>query len=80
MKFIRPGSEANETKFSKLLRGWGWGGGGGELFYFRGNNKPNLVWTKSSLSFNQIFYKCIHFLESENSSYTCKLHLPNLLN
>ena len=26
--FIRPGSEANETKFSKLLRGWG---GGGEL-------------------------------------------------
>ena len=28
--FIRPGSEANETKFSKLLRGWG-GGGEGEL-------------------------------------------------
>ena len=27
--FIRPGSEANETKFSKLLRGWGGGGGGG---------------------------------------------------
>ena len=36
--------------------------------------------TKSSLSFNQIFYKCIHFLASENSSYTCKLRLPNLLN
>ena len=30
MMFIRPGSEANETKFSKLLRGWGGGGGGGE--------------------------------------------------
>ena len=84
MKFIRPGSEANETKFSKLLRGWGagggGGGGGGELVDFRGKKTANLVWTKSSLSFNQIFYKCIHFLESENSSYTCKLHLPNLLN
>ena len=79
MKFIRPGSEANETKFSKLLRGWG-AGGGGELVDFRGKKTANLVWTKSSLSFNQIFYKCIHFLESENSSYTCKLHLPNLLN
>ena len=76
MKFIRPGSEANETKFSKLLRGWG----GGGLVDFRGKKTANLVWTKSSLSFNQIFYKCIHFLESENSSYTCKLHLPNLLN
>ena len=28
MMFIRPGSEANETKFSKLLRGWGGGGEG----------------------------------------------------
>ena len=41
MKFIRPGSETNETKFSKLLRGWG--GGGGELFDFIGNNTPSLV-------------------------------------
>ena len=76
--FIRPGSEANETKFSKLLRGWGGGGREISRLYRKEDSKPCV--TKSSLSFNQIFYKCIHFLESENSSYTCKLHLPNLLN
>ena len=41
MMFIRPGSEANETKFSKLLRGWG--GGGGELVGFRGKKTASLV-------------------------------------
>ena len=40
MKFIRPGSEASETKFSKLLHGWG---GGGELVDFRGKKTANLV-------------------------------------
>ena len=43
MKFIRPGSEANETKFSKLLRAWGGGGGGGELVDFRGKKTASLV-------------------------------------
>ena len=44
MMFIRPGSEANETKFSKLLRGWGGGGGvGGKLVDFRGKKTANLV-------------------------------------
>ena len=41
--FIRPGSEANETKFSKLLRGWRGGGGGGTLVDFRGKKTANLV-------------------------------------
>ena len=41
MMFIRPGSEANETKFSKLLRGWG--GGGGKLVDFRGKKTASLV-------------------------------------
>ena len=40
MMFIRPGSEANETKFSKLLRGWG---GGGKLVDFRGKKTASLV-------------------------------------
>ena len=43
MMFIRPGSEANETKFSKLLRGWGGGGGLGKLVDFRGKKTANLV-------------------------------------
>ena len=44
MMLIRPGSEANETKFSKLLRGWGGGGGGGgKLVDFRGKKTANLV-------------------------------------
>ena len=47
MMFIRPGSEANETKFYKLLRGWGGGGGGGggggELVDFRGKKTASLV-------------------------------------
>ena len=44
MMFIRPGSEANETKFSKLLRGWGGGGeGGGKLVDFRGKKTASLV-------------------------------------
>ena len=42
MMFIRPGSEANETKFSKLLHGWG-GGGGGKLVDFRGKKTASLV-------------------------------------
>ena len=44
MMFIRPGSEANETKFSKLLRGWGGGGKGNwKLVDFRGKKTANLV-------------------------------------
>ena len=43
MMFIRPGSEANETKFSKLLRGWGGGGVGGKLVDFGGKKTANLV-------------------------------------
>ena len=41
MMFIRPGSEANETKFSKLLRGGG--GGEGKLVDFRGKKTASLV-------------------------------------
>ena len=79
MMFIRPGSEANETKFSKLLRGLG-GGGGKEITRLERKEDSKPCVTKSSLSLNQIFDKCIHFLESQNSSYTCKLRLPKLLN